>query len=147
MASQAQIDANRRNSQKSCGPKTEAGKARARLNALKDGSHAKVVSRVLPQEDPVELERRINKWIADLNPRNDVERELVIRAAKLAWTLDRAGRCETARLAHCVRKAQLRATEQRMKEVGELGAGCCTTPGHASCRRPGRPGKTTRRHS
>jgi hypothetical protein len=35
--------------------------------------------------------------------------------------LDRAGRCETARLAHRVRKAQLKATERRMKEVGELG--------------------------
>src|SRR2546423_1883997 len=31
MASQAQIDANKRNSQRSTGPKTEAGKARAKL--------------------------------------------------------------------------------------------------------------------
>ena len=93
MASQAQIDANKRNSQRSTEPKTEAGKARARLNALKDGTHAKTVNPVLPQENAIELEQRINKWIADLNPQNDLERELVIRAAKLAWTLDRAGRC------------------------------------------------------
>jgi hypothetical protein len=121
MASQAQIDANKRNSQRSTGPKTEAGKARARLNALKDGTHAKTVNRVLPQENAVELDQRINQWIEDLNPRNDVERELVTRAAKLAWTLDRAGRCETARLAHRVRRPQLKATNQRIKEVGELG--------------------------
>jgi hypothetical protein len=50
MASQAQIDANRRNSQRSTGPKTEAGMARAALNALKDGSHARTVRWVLPQE-------------------------------------------------------------------------------------------------
>jgi hypothetical protein len=48
MASQAQIDAHRRNVQKSCGPRTEVGKARARLNALKDGTHAKIISPVLP---------------------------------------------------------------------------------------------------
>jgi hypothetical protein len=68
MASQAQIDANRRNSQNSCGPKTEADKARARINALKDGTHAKIVSPVSPQEDSVELDDRINKLINDLDP-------------------------------------------------------------------------------
>ena len=60
MASQAQIDANKRNAEKSTGPKTEVGKARARLNALKDGTHAKIVCPVLPQENPVELDERID---------------------------------------------------------------------------------------
>jgi hypothetical protein len=121
MASQAQIDANRRNSQRSTGPKTEAGKARAALNALKDGSHTKTVRRVLPQERAVELEQRINKWIIELNPRNDAEQELVVEAAELAWTIDRTKRCETARMAKRVRQAQLKADQQRHKEVGELG--------------------------
>jgi hypothetical protein len=102
MASQAQIDANRRNSERSTGPKSEAGKARAKLNALKDGSHARTVSRVLPQENAVELDERIKRWIIDLKPRNDAERALVIHAAELAWTLDRAKRCEKARLANRV---------------------------------------------
>ena len=118
MASQAQIDANRRNSKRSTGPKN---KARAKLNALKDGSHAKTVRQVLPQENAIELEQRINKWINDLNPRNDAERELVIEAAELAWTIDRTKRIETARLAERVRQAQLKADQQRHKEVGELG--------------------------
>src|SRR6266478_4493178 len=121
MAGQAQIDANKRNAKSSTGPKTEGGKARTRLNALKDGTHAKIVSPVLPQENPVELDERINQWINDLNPQNDVERELITRAAKLAQQLDRAERCETARLVHRVRKAQLKATARRVKEVGELG--------------------------
>jgi hypothetical protein len=121
MASQAQIDANRRNSQCSTGPKTEAGMARAKLNALKNGSHAKTVRRVLPQERAVEFEQRINKWINELNPRNDAERELVVEAAELAWTIHRTKRSETARLAERVHQAQLKAEEQRHKEVGELG--------------------------
>ena len=121
MASQAQIDANRQNAQRSTGPKTEAGKAHAKLNALKDGSHARTVRRVLPQEKAVELEQRINQWINDLNPRNDAERELVVQAAELAWTIDRTKRCETARMAKRVRQALLKAEEQRHNEVGELG--------------------------
>jgi hypothetical protein len=121
MASQAQIDANRRNAQRSTGPKTEAGRARAKLNALKDGSHAKTVRRVLPQERAVDLDERINKWICDLNPRNDAERELVIDAAELAWSIDRTKRIETARMAERARQAQLKAEAQRHKEVGELG--------------------------
>jgi hypothetical protein len=64
MASQAQIDANRRNALKSTGPKTEAGKARASLNALKDGSHAKTVNRVLPQENAAEgCHWLLDRWI------------------------------------------------------------------------------------
>jgi hypothetical protein len=121
MASQAQIDANKRNAQRSTGPKSAAGKAHACLNALKDGSHAKTVRSVLPQERAVDLDERINKWINELNPRNDAERELVIDAAELAWSIDRTKRIETARLAERARQAQLKADQQRHKEVGELG--------------------------
>jgi hypothetical protein len=121
MVSQARIDANRRNAKRSTGPKTEAGKARARLNAFKDGTHARTVIPVLPQEDPIELDERVKLWINDLNPRNDAERDLVTRAANLSWELERARRCETARLTHRVRQAQLKAKARRIKEVGELG--------------------------
>ena len=132
----------------STGPKTEAGKARAKLNALKDGSHAKTVSPVLPQENAVELDERINQWISDLNPRNDAERELVIDAAKLAWELDRTKRCETARLAERVRQAQLKAdATAARKRSASWAAGSCTTPGQKPCPRPGGPGKTTRPRS
>jgi hypothetical protein len=48
MATQRQIEANRRNAQKSTGPKTQAGRDRSRLNALKHG-----LSRMLPASDPV----------------------------------------------------------------------------------------------
>ena len=120
MASQAQIDANKRNASKSTGPKTEAGKARAKLNALKDGSHAKTVNPVLPQENAGELPRRIDQWTLDLDAHNDFQRELVTTAATLAWEIDRDRRCETARLARRVRQAQLKDCEQQHKEVGEL---------------------------
>jgi hypothetical protein len=71
MASQARINANKRNAQKSTGPKTEAGKARARFNALKDGKRARTVSAVLPQED--------------LWPSASAARTSIIRGGRWRW--------------------------------------------------------------
>ena len=56
MAIAAQIEANRLNAQRSTGPKTERGKARARRNAITHGMTARIIMPVLPQEDPKELE-------------------------------------------------------------------------------------------
>ena len=54
MASQAQIEANRRNSQKSTGPATAAGKSASSLNALKTGTYAE--SLLIHGEDPETLD-------------------------------------------------------------------------------------------
>jgi hypothetical protein len=40
----ARIEANRRNAQKSTGPRTARGKAQMRFNALKNGSHSELYS-------------------------------------------------------------------------------------------------------
>ncbi len=70
MATSAQIEANRLNAQKSTGPKTERGKAHARLNAVTHGMTARTIMPVLPQEDPKELENKIQQAIAAWKPRN-----------------------------------------------------------------------------
>ncbi|MDR3621752.1 MAG: hypothetical protein P4L85_20535 [Paludisphaera borealis] len=121
MATDAQLQANRANAKKSCGPKSDDGKARSKLNALKHGLHAKTVDFVLPHEDPAELDAKIQEWVDDYQPANAVERELVTRAARLSWTLDRAERYETALLAKQVRKAMLRSRAKRMEKVCDLG--------------------------
>ena len=110
-ATEAQVRANRENAQKSTGPKTEAGKARARMNALKHGMRSKD-GLVLPQEDPAELEARIELWIADWGPQNAIERELVERAARASWALERAERCEAALLSRRVLGARARRTAE-----------------------------------
>ena len=96
-----------RNAAKSTGPNTEKGKAEDRLNALNHGGRAKTtgVMPVLPHEDPKQLEERIQTWIDDWQPRNALERELVLRAARLSWMLERSERFEAAHLAHRVRLA------------------------------------------
>ncbi len=125
MATAAQIEANRLNAQKSCGPKTDEGKARARLNALKHGMTARTINPVLPHEDPKELEELTQQFIADLQPRNALERDLVCKAARLSWAIDRGERVETAHLAHRVRMAARSGTEtvsaRRLKKVRDLG--------------------------
>jgi hypothetical protein len=60
MATAAQIEANRRNCQKSTGPRTEAGKNRSKFNASDHGCRAKIL--VLPTEDFAEYQEEANAW-------------------------------------------------------------------------------------
>jgi hypothetical protein len=121
MPTEAQIRANRENAKKSCGPKTDAGKERAKRNALKHGFRAQDAEPVLPHEDPAELRAKIQEWIDDYAPGDAVQRELVVRAARLSWTLDRAERHEAALLSRNVRKAMLRNRAERLETVCEYG--------------------------
>ena len=73
--SEAKLEANRRNSLKSCGPRTEAGKSRSKLNAVKHGLRAATL--VLLDEDPEALESRRADWAASLMPRGAAERRIV----------------------------------------------------------------------
>ncbi|WP_337176242.1 hypothetical protein [Paludisphaera sp.] len=122
MTTEARARTNRENARKSTGPKTEAGKARCRLNALKHGRRSKAVAApVLPQEDAAELGRRIQDWIESYQAVGAVEIDLVTRAAKASWALDRAERHETALLARRVRRAVVSARARRAAKVCDLG--------------------------
>jgi hypothetical protein len=93
MTSLRQIEANRRNSEKSTGPKTEAGKQRSRRNALRHGLCAETVVDILEDGDDYKaFEAAI---IADYDAQTTVERELVLRLASLMWRIRRATSIET----------------------------------------------------
>jgi hypothetical protein len=68
----------------------------SRLNAIKHGLTAKTA--VLPGEDEVEYQARIDFYKESLETRNPVEDDLAKRAAQASWQLDRANGAETARL-------------------------------------------------
>jgi hypothetical protein len=68
MASDAQIAANRRNAQRSTGPRTPEGKAAVRLNALSHGLSARAV--LLPGEDPTELHLICERLLASCEDEN-----------------------------------------------------------------------------
>ena len=73
MASQAQIDANRRNAQSSTGPRTQEGKAVVAFNALKHGLRADIFKQ--PMTDPENFGYRLVKrlklplWIGSTSRR------------------------------------------------------------------------------
>jgi len=103
MSTPSQIEANRRNAQKSTGPRTAEGKDRSRFNGVKHGMTAKFD--VLPGEDAQEFTGRIDAWTADLKPRNQLERDLIERAARVSWQLERVEKAHVARLTANILKA------------------------------------------
>jgi hypothetical protein len=93
MTSSKQIEANRRNSLKSTGPKTDVGKRTSRCNAVRHGLTAETVIGALEDaEDYKAFEAAI---AADYDAQSAVERELVLRLASLLWRLRRATIIET----------------------------------------------------
>jgi len=93
MTSVKQFEANRRNSLKSTGPKTETGKQASRCNAVRHGLSAETVIGALEDaEDYKGFEAAIT---ADYDAQSAVERELVLRLASLLWRLRRATTIET----------------------------------------------------
>src|SRR3974390_558437 len=93
MTSIKQFEANRRNSLKSTGPKTEAGKRISRCNAVRHGLTAETVIGALEDaEDYKAFELAIT---ANYDAQSAVERELVLRLASLLWRLRRATTIET----------------------------------------------------
>src|SRR5262249_5869995 len=72
-------------------------------------------------EDAQEYQARLEAWIADLKPSNDVERSLVERAVTITWQLDRAERAEAARLASLIRAAPAAAALRQEEAAAALG--------------------------
>ena len=93
MASPAQLAANRRNAQKSTGPRSIEGKKRASLNALTTGMTAKTV--VLPHECAEDYNQIRSALIEDYAPATAQELMLVDQIAAGYWRTIRARRYET----------------------------------------------------
>ena len=92
MATNAQIEANRENSQKSTGPKTAEGKAAVAKNAVKHGLFAH--ESVIPGENPEDFEFFREELLAELAPVGVVESLLAERVVGLSWRLQRAERMQ-----------------------------------------------------
>ena len=94
MANPTQIAANRRNAAKSTGPRTAAGKAVTRGNALRHGLTASQL--VLFDEGLADFTRFHAELHATLAPADAVEETLAERVVLCAWRLRRMGRIEAA---------------------------------------------------
>jgi hypothetical protein len=113
MATVAQIQANRLNALHSTGPRSDAGKAVSRFNALKFGVDAR--SLVIPGEDPTELEALTLDYRQTFHPVGPLEDFLVETLVAGDWNRRRYSRIE----AQLVR---LLATSQDPAEENPFGA-------------------------
>jgi hypothetical protein len=119
MTTPERAEINRRNAAKSTGPRTPEGKNRSKFNALKHGMTAKTL--VLPGEDAEAFQERIDAWTNDLQPRNDFERDLVVRAATVYWQLERADRADAARLTGIIHHAPAEEHRRQADQAAALG--------------------------
>jgi len=94
--SQKQTVANRRNAQKSTGPKTMEGKQKASMNAVKHGLRTKhpVIDSPHLKEDHSEYHELIYTIYQDLDPEGIFEEYLVRQIANALWRSQRVIRCE-----------------------------------------------------
>jgi len=93
MPSLRQIEANRRNAQKSTGPTSVTGKAVSSMNALKTGIYAK--SLVLPSEKLADLEQLIDEYYESHHPATPETRALVDDLIYGEWLKRRLRAAET----------------------------------------------------
>jgi hypothetical protein len=96
---------NRANARHSTGPTSQQGKLVARFNSLRDGLTAKTL--VLPNENPEDVQARVDAWHQSCQPQGHVEEELVDQMALAAQRLQRIARAENAILAEQVANAKI----------------------------------------
>ncbi len=78
---------NRANSEHSTGPRTEAGKQRSSLNALRHGLTARTA--VLPSEDTAAYQLHCRQFVDEHQPANPTETQLVQELGDTSWRLNR----------------------------------------------------------
>jgi hypothetical protein len=92
MATEKQIEANRRNAQKSCGPRTGDGKQASSRNSFKLGIHISDVALFDDPESAADLERTFHDYLDSLQPINALERDCLEELATCKVHLRRLGR-------------------------------------------------------
>ena len=98
MTSTKQIAANRNNARKSTGPRTDVGKAIAKLNAVKHGGLSPLP--VLPEvETRDEWDAHLVGTLASLNPVGQLETVLAERVALILWRMNRVAKFEREMIA------------------------------------------------
>jgi hypothetical protein len=110
MTSPAKVAANRRNAQKSTGPRTDAGKAKSSMNALTHGLRA--LCPVVPGEDQEAYWQFHDSMFADLAPVGIQEEELAQLVTDIYWRLRRSTRFETGAITRNTEKALQRLRSQ-----------------------------------
>jgi hypothetical protein len=92
MASEKQIEANRRNALKSTGPRTEAGKQRSAINAARHHLTGQVSTMTEPDREA--WDNFMRALLKDLKPVGALEMQLAVSIGYDRWRLNRAAAIE-----------------------------------------------------
>ena len=92
MSTPAQIAANQANAKLSCGPKTEAGKAKSSLNAVSTGLTGRTV--LLPSDDAKAYSDHMANFFVRFDPQTPEEEEIIQELAQTKWRLNRVPQLE-----------------------------------------------------
>lgn len=97
---QKQLEANRKNAQKSTGPKTPEGKARASKNSLKFGLRSAdiIISSKYFAESREDYEDLLDSLKMELRPHSAMQEYLVTKIANCLWRYRRVLAAETAKI-------------------------------------------------
>jgi hypothetical protein len=85
VCSEAKLAANRANAQHSTGPRTEEGKAKSSMNAVKTGLTGRTV--LLPTDDALAYQHHLDRHFREFSPATDKEKALVQTIADTEWRL------------------------------------------------------------
>lgn len=125
--SAARLLANQRNAQRSTGPKTAAGKAASRQNALQHGLTGAGV--VVPGEDAAAIDQRFAEFALELaGDGSQTTRLLAQRMAILSVRMERSVRHDTAVTAERLRVAQADLDAARAATARDLWDKAATDP-------------------
>ena len=96
----AKIESNRQNAQKSTGPKSQAGKEKSKLNALKHGlvAQATVIPVGEAKESDTEFTQLVDRVMEEFEPQSFIEEMLTERIAICYWRLRRAAYAEVGEI-------------------------------------------------
>ena len=123
MTTEKQIQSNRGNARKSSGPKTAAGRNRARMNALKHGLAGFQITTF--DENPGDYEKFHGEIVQSLKPEGAFEEQLAERIATCAWRLRRIPRIEArlfqSKRLEIVDQKALPAARDQHAEMTQLG--------------------------
>ena len=101
------------------GPKTVAGKAKSRVNAVKHGLRCQVVE---PPDQREKIDDRVAVWTEAMQPTDPVQRWLVARAATASVRLDRCVERENLALEENTARAERGFFRRRRAWARRLGA-------------------------
>lgn len=119
MSSEQRIEANRKNAQKSTGPRTPEGKAASSRNALTHGLTAKAHA-LLSGESVEVYQEHLDKWLECYGD-DPAQAALAERACVSAWKLRRLDRQECALVSEQIRHASDNFDVEQIRRAQTLG--------------------------